>query len=121
MDARAGSPEPSLSVSSRDKGIVGGGEDQTVLAILFALSFSHLVNDTIQSLVPSVYPMLKTSFGLDFGQIGLITLAFQMTASFLQPVVGAMTDRRPSPYSLAIGMAFSLCGLVLLSARRATT
>ena len=90
-------------------------EDQTVFAILFALSFSHLVNDTVQSLVPSIYPILKTSFGLDFGQIGLITLAFQLTASFLQPVVGWMTDKRPAPYSLAVGMAFSLCGLVLLS------
>ncbi|VVB49320.1 fosmidomycin efflux system, member of the major facilitator superfamily [Beijerinckiaceae bacterium RH AL1] len=90
-------------------------EEQTVLVILVALSFSHLVNDTIQSLVPSVYPILKTSFRLDFGQIGLITLAFQLTASLLQPLVGALTDRRPSPYSLAVGMAFSLCGLVLLS------
>ena len=93
----------------------GVADEQTVMAILFALSFSHLVNDTIQSLVPSVYPILKTSFGLDFGQIGLITLAFQLTASFLQPIVGAVTDRRPSPYSLALGMASSLCGLVLLS------
>ena len=90
-------------------------DQQAVMAILFALSFSHLVNDTIQSLVPSVYPILKTSFRLDFGQIGLITLAFQLTASFLQPVVGALTDKRPSPYSLAVGMAFSLCGLVMLS------
>ena len=92
-----------------------GGEEQTVMAILFALSFSHLINDTIQSLVPSVYPILKTSFHLDFGQIGLITLAFQLTASFLQPVVGCMTDKRPAPFSLAVGMAFSLCGLILLS------
>ena len=90
-------------------------EESAVLAILFALSFSHLVNDTIQSLVPSVYPILKTSYHLDFGQIGLITLAFQLTASFLQPVVGFVTDRRPAPFSLAVGMAFSLCGLVLLS------
>ena len=90
-------------------------EESAVLAVLFALSFSHLVNDTIQSLVPSVYPLLKTSYHLDFGQIGLITLAFQLTASFLQPVVGLVTDRRPAPFSLALGMAFSLCGLVLLS------
>ena len=90
-------------------------DEQAVLAILFALSFSHLVNDTIQSLVPSVYPILKASYHLDFGQIGLITLAFQLTASFLQPVVGLVTDRRPAPFSLAVGMAFSLCGLVLLS------
>ncbi len=90
-------------------------DEQAVLAILFALSFSHLVNDTIQSLVPSVYPILKASYRLDFGQIGLITLAFQLTASFLQPVVGLVTDKRPAPFSLAVGMAFSLCGLVLLS------
>ena len=90
-------------------------DGQAVMAILFGLSFSHLLNDTIQSLVPSVYPILKTSFRLDFGQIGLITLAFQLTASFLQPVVGILTDRRPSPFSLAMGMAFSLCGLVMLS------
>ncbi len=90
-------------------------DDQAVMVILFGLSFSHLVNDTLQSLVPSVYPILKTSFHLDFGQIGLITLAFQLTASFLQPVVGFVTDKRPSPFSLAVGMAFSLCGLVLLS------
>ena len=106
MDARV---EPSIQTAGQ------ASEEQTVLAILLALSFSHLVNDTIQSLVPSVYPILKTSFGLDFGQIGLITLAFQLTASLLQPLVGALTDRRPSPYSLALGMAFSLCGLVLLS------
>ena len=92
-----------------------GNDEQAVLAILFALSFSHLVNDTIQSLVPSVYPILKVAYHLDFGQIGLITLAFQLTASFLQPVVGMVTDKRPAPFSLAVGMAFSLCGLVLLS------
>lgn len=90
-------------------------EDQTVMAVLVALSLSHLINDTVQALVPSVYPLLKESFHLDYGQIGLITLAFQLTASFLQPVVGFVTDKKPSPYSLAVGMAFSLCGLVLLS------
>lgn len=90
-------------------------QDPAVLMVLFALSFAHLVNDTVQALVPSVYPLLKHSFSLDFGQIGLITLAFQMTASILQPVVGFVTDRRPAPYSLALGMAFSLVGLVMLS------
>jgi FSR family fosmidomycin resistance protein-like MFS transporter len=90
-------------------------EEQVVIAVLLALSGSHMINDTIQSLVPSVYPILKASFGLDFGQIGLITLAFQITASILQPVVGFVTDKRPSPYSLAVGMTFSLCGLVMLS------
>ena len=90
-------------------------EERTVFAVLFALSFAHLLNDALQSLIPSIYPILKTSFRLDFGQIGLIQLAFQLTASFLQPVVGIMTDKRPAPFSLAVGMAFSLCGLVLLS------
>lgn len=106
MPIRAGQPTTEL---------IRGNEEGAVLAILFALSFSHLVNDTIQSLVPSVYPILKASYHLDFGQIGLITLAFQLTASFLQPVVGLVTDRRPAPFSLAVGMAFSLCGLVLLA------
>jgi len=87
----------------------------TVLAILFAISFSHLLNDTIQSLIPAIYPLLKASFHLSFVQIGLITLAFQMTASILQPFVGWYTDRRPKPYSLAWGMGLTLGGLVLLS------
>ena len=87
----------------------------TVLAILFAISFSHLLNDTIQSLIPAIYPLLKTSFHLSFVQVGLITLAFQMTASILQPFVGWYTDRRPKPYSLACGMGFTLSGLILLS------
>ncbi len=87
----------------------------TVLAVLFAISFSHLLNDTIQSLIPAIYPLLKTSFHLSFVQVGLITLAFQMTASILQPFVGLYTDRRPKPYSLAWGMGLTLGGLVLLS------
>ena len=87
----------------------------TVLAILFAISFSHLLNDTIQSLIPAIYPVLKTSFHLSFVQVGFITLAFQMTASILQPFVGWYTDRRPKPYSLACGMGLTLGGLVLLS------
>jgi MFS transporter, FSR family, fosmidomycin resistance protein len=84
-------------------------------AILGALSLSHLLNDLVQSLLPAIYPLLKASFRLDFGQIGLITLVFQVTASVLQPVVGLYTDRRPMPFSLAIGMASSLVGLLLLS------
>src|SRR5450432_2956666 len=87
----------------------------TVLAILFAISFSHLLNDTIQSLIPAIYPLLKTSFHLSFVQVGLITLAFQMTASILQPCVGLYTDRWPKPFSLAWGMGLTLGGLVLLS------
>jgi MFS transporter, FSR family, fosmidomycin resistance protein len=90
-------------------------EDTTLFAILLAISFSHLLNDIIQSLVPAIYPVLKTSFALDFGQIGLITLAFQLTASLFQPFIGLYTDKYPRPYSLAIGMGFSLGGLLLLS------
>ncbi|MBV9431386.1 MAG: MFS transporter [Hyphomicrobiales bacterium] len=85
------------------------------LGVLLAVSFSHLMNDLVQSLIPAIYPILKSSFDLDFGQIGLITLVFQLTASLLQPVVGLYTDRRPMPFSLAIGMGFSLSGLVLLA------
>lgn len=87
----------------------------TVLKVLIALSFSHLLNDTIQSLLPALYPLLKTAFSLNFTQVGLITLTFQATASLLQPIVGIYTDRRPKPYSLAIGMGFTLVGLVFLS------
>ncbi len=88
--------------------------DNMLFAMLVALSFTHLLNDTVQSLLPAIYPIIKASYGLDFGQIGLITLAFQLTASFLQPFVGLYTDRNPQPYSLAIGMGFTLCGLLLL-------
>lgn len=88
---------------------------QTVFPILLALSFSHLLNDTMQSLIPSIYPMVKDSFNLSFSQIGLITLTFQLSASILQPVVGFITDKKPQPYALAIGMVFTLLGLVVLS------
>jgi FSR family fosmidomycin resistance protein-like MFS transporter len=86
-----------------------------VIPILFAISISHLINDTLQSLIPSLYPIIKESFQLNFAQIGLITFVNQITASLLQPLVGAFTDRRPLPYSLAAGMCFTLLGLVLLS------
>jgi FSR family fosmidomycin resistance protein-like MFS transporter len=89
-----------------------------VLGILVALSASHLINDTLQAVLPAIYPMLKASFGLTFTQIGLITLSYQLTASILQPVVGTYTDRHPKPYSLATGMAFTLCGLAFLSLAR---
>ncbi len=82
--------------------------------ILASLSFCHLLNDLMQSLLPSIYPMLKQTFGLSFGQIGLITLVNQIIASVLQPVIGVYTDRRPLPYSLATGMAFTLVGMMLL-------
>ena len=87
----------------------------TALRILFAISAGHMLNDTIQSLIPAIYPLLKESLHLSFAQIGLITLAFQLTASLLQPVVGLYTDRHPQPYSLAAGMVFTLVGLVLLA------
>jgi FSR family fosmidomycin resistance protein-like MFS transporter len=86
-----------------------------VFGILFALSFSHLVNDTLQSLIPAIYPILKTELRLDYSHIGLITLTNQLTASLLQPFVGAFTDKHPQPFSLALGMASTLVGLVLLS------
>ena len=87
----------------------------TAFPILAMLSVCHLLNDMIQSLLPAIYPLLKDTFRLDFGQIGLITLTFQITASLLQPFVGIYTDKKPMPYSLAIGMGFTLSGLILLS------
>ncbi len=89
--------------------------DRTDFGILGAISFSHLLNDMIQSLILAIYPILKHDFALDFGQIGLITLTYQITASLLQPLVGLFTDRRPMPYSLPLGMGFTLCGLILLA------
>jgi len=88
---------------------------KTVFKILLAISFSHFLNDTMQSLIPAVYPLLKAKYLLSFAQVGLITFTFQVTASLLQPVVGHYADRRPRPYSLAVGMGFTLVGLVMLS------
>jgi MFS transporter, FSR family, fosmidomycin resistance protein len=85
------------------------------VSILVAISISHLLNDLIQSLLPAIYPILKENYRLDFGQIGLLTLTFQCTASLLQPLVGAYTDKQPKPYSLVIGMGFTLIGLLTLS------
>ena len=87
----------------------------TAFGVLGAISFSHFLNDTIQSLILAIYPLFKTEFGLSFAQIGLITLVFQCTASLLQPVVGYYTDRRPKPFSLALGMGCTLAGLLTLS------
>ncbi len=88
---------------------------RTVFGILAAISFCHLLNDMMQSLLPAVYPILKGNFNLSFGQIGIITLTNQLTASLLQPLVGYYTDKKPKPFSLPVGMGFTLCGLVLLS------
>jgi FSR family fosmidomycin resistance protein-like MFS transporter len=90
-------------------------QPQTIFSVLLAISFSHLLNDTIQSLIPSIYPIVKNSFHLSFTQVGFITLTFQLSASLLQPLVGTYTDRKPQPFSLATGMTFSLIGLILLS------
>ena len=87
----------------------------TVYTILAAISFSHMLNDMIQSLLPAIYPILKANFHLDFAKIGLITLTTQLTASMLQPLIGLFTDKRPKPFSLPFGMGFTLCGLALLS------
>jgi FSR family fosmidomycin resistance protein-like MFS transporter len=95
--------------------VEGRQTEATVYSILAAISFGHLLNDMNQSLIPAMYPILKSSFHLDFGQIGLITLCYQMTASLLQPFVGLYTDRRPAPWSLALGMGFTLFGLLLLA------
>lgn len=86
-----------------------------VVPILAAISVSHLLNDLIQSLLPAIYPILKANFHLDFGQIGLLTLTFQITASLLQPMVGYFTDLKPRPFSLVVGMGFTLLGLLTLS------
>jgi MFS transporter, FSR family, fosmidomycin resistance protein len=103
-----------MDAKAETSSATGTGET-TLLAMLLALSFAHVLNDTVQSLLPAIYPIIKQSFRLDFWQIGLITLAFQLTASLLQPLVGLGTDRHPKPYSLPLGMGVTLTGLLLLS------
>ena len=88
---------------------------RTTFSILAAISFCHLLNDMMQSLLPALYPMLKSSYALSFGQIGLLTFTYQITASLLQPIIGLFTDRSPRPYSLSVGMGFTLVGLLLLA------
>ncbi|MFE1599393.1 MFS transporter [Methylobacterium sp. ID0610] len=107
MDARASEGGLAAAAAARPAG--------PTVAVLAGLSLSHLLNDLIQSLLPAIYPLLKQTYHLDFGQIGLLTLAFQLTSSLLQPVVGLSTDRRPQPFSLAAGMLLSLAGLLMLS------
>ena len=104
-----------MNAPARGSGVTDHGAGTTAFAVLIGLSVSHLLNDTVQSLLPAIYPLLKQSFTLDYGQIGLITFTFQLTASLLQPFIGVFTDRHPQPYSLPIGMAVSFCGLILLS------
>ncbi|MHB8743726.1 MAG: MFS transporter [Sulfuricaulis sp.] len=88
---------------------------KTIFSILATISVCHLLNDMMQSLLPAIYPILKRNYSLDFGQIGMLTFTFQFTASLLQPMIGFYIDRKPKPYSLAIGMSFTLLGLLLLS------
>ncbi len=90
-------------------------ETGTVFAVLVAISVCHLINDMMQSLLPAIYPGLKASLGLSFGQIGLVTLIYQVTASILQPMIGLYADRRPTPLALPFGTLFSLAGLTVLS------
>ena len=92
-----------------------GATERAAFKILLAISFCHLLNDAIQSLLPAIYPILKNSFHLDFEEVGLIALTSQVTASLLQPLVGHYTDRKHQPYSLAVGMGFTLVGLLILS------
>lgn len=94
---------------------VTASASRTAYPILLTLGTCHLLNDMMQSLLPSIYPLLQQNFALSFAQVGLITLTFQITASLLQPLVGVYTDKRPLPYSLPIGMAFTLLGLILLA------
>ncbi|GEP89481.1 MFS transporter [Chitinophaga terrae (ex Kim and Jung 2007)] len=102
-------------LTDEPKAVAEQAARQTVLSILLALSFTHFLNDMLQSLIPAMYPVLKDSLKLNFTQVGLITLTFQMSASILQPLVGLYTDKKPKAFSLAIGMGFSLIGLVSLS------
>ena len=88
---------------------------RVAVPVLVALSAAHLLNDMIQSLIPAIYPIIKEAYALDFTQIGLITLTFQVTASLFQPVVGHYTDRRPVPHSMVVGMGFTLAGLLGLA------
>ncbi|MGN7293285.1 MFS transporter [Rhizobium sp. SAFR-030] len=87
----------------------------TVLPIILAVSFCHMLNDIMQSMIAAIYPMLKTGYALDFWQIGILTLAFQCTASLLQPVIGIITDKKPYPYSLPVGMGSTFIGLFMLA------
>ncbi len=103
---------PEVTAASVARTATATGPAYVVLA---GISFSHFLNDTMQSLIASVYPILKDSYALDFAQIGMITLAFQFTASLLQPLIGHFTDRKAQPFSLAIGMGFTFFGLLLLS------
>lgn len=95
--------------------IVEVEKERTVFSILIAISFAHLLNDMMQSVIPAVYPLIKEKYGFSFGQIGVITLVYQMTASILQPFVGRYADRHPMPYSLSTGMLFTFAGMIMVA------
>ena len=114
MSATSPSIDPSTGAADI-AGQPGTARERTAFRVLGALSFSHFLNDMIQSLILAIYPLLKGEFSLSFVQIGLITLTYQITASLLQPVIGYYTDKHPQPRSLSFGMASTLCGLVLLA------
>ncbi|WP_083347264.1 MFS transporter [Rhizobium sp. LCM 4573] len=97
------------------KPVAAAPAEVTVLPIILAVSFCHMLNDVMQSMISAIYPMLKADFGLDFWQIGILTLAFQCTASLLQPVIGIVTDKKPFPYSLPVGMGSTFIGLLILA------
>ncbi|WP_233848227.1 MFS transporter [Paraburkholderia sp. HD33-4] len=113
--ALAGASATGASASPAAAAPAAAKVQRTVYSVLGAISFSHLLNDMIQSLILAIYPMFKDNFSLSFGQIGLITLTYQITASLLQPLVGSYTDKHPKPYSLPVGMGFTLSGLLLMS------
>ncbi|WP_333876627.1 MFS transporter, partial [Flavobacterium sp.] len=100
-----------VNVSAKNKELA----QKTVYSILFSISFAHLLNDLIQAIIPSVYPILKQNYNLSFSQIGIITFAFQLTASIFQPFVGYYTDKHPQPFSQIYGMLFSLAGIVSIA------
>jgi FSR family fosmidomycin resistance protein-like MFS transporter len=106
---------PDVTPGLAAKGTVAAAAAGPAYIVLAGISFSHFLNDTMQSLIASVYPILKDAYALDYGQIGMITLAFQFTASLLQPLVGHFTDKKAQPFSLSIGMGFTFFGLLLLS------
>ena len=116
LDATIATPDPGGGVTVVEaRTSVGAEKEGTAFRVLGFLSFSHFLNDMTQSLILAIYPLLKGEFSLSFAQIGLITLTYQITASLLQPLIGLYTDKHPQPRSLSIGMASTLCGIVLLA------
>ena len=102
-------PDAALRPAAKTAGLAYAGTGPAYV-VLAGISFSHFLNDTMQSLIASVYPILKDNYALDFAQIGMITLAFQFTASLLQPLVGHFTDKKAQPFSLAVGMTSTFFG-----------